>query len=219
MLTARGRLGCGNQIGMDLVLIRHALPVRVEVVEGPADPELSEDGHEQARHLGEYLASERIHAIYASPLRRAQQTAQPVAERQNVEVVLADGIAEYDREASDYIPVEQMKAEGHQGWHDILAGGVHQSLGVDPYQFRANAVAALELIVTDHPGQKVVAVCHGGVINAYLTHVLGIEDPSGFFYPNYTSIHRIAAARTGERTVLTINETCHLRGTGLLIGL
>jgi probable phosphoglycerate mutase len=62
-------------------------------------------------------------------------------------------------------------------------------------------------------------VCHGGVINAYLTHILGIEDPSGFFYPNYTSIHRVAAARSGERSVLTINETAHLRGTGLPIGL
>ena len=44
------------------------------------------------------------------------------------------------------------------------------------------------------PGEKVAAVCHGGVINAYMTHILGIPDPSGFFYPNYTSIHRVAAA-------------------------
>ena len=49
--------------------------------------------------------------------------------------------------------------------------------------------------------------------------MLGIDDPSGFFYPNYTSIHRVAAARSGERSVLSLNETCHLRGTGLPIGL
>ena len=204
---------------MELLLIRHALPVRIEDVEGPADPELSQAGLDQAGHLAEYLAFERVHAIYASPLRRAQQTALAVAERQGVEVVLADGIAEYDRDASEYIPVEQMKAEGHQGWQDILQGGVHQSMGIDPYEFRAGVVTAIEQIVTDHPGQKAAAVCHGGVINAYLTHILGIEDPSGFFYPNYTSIHRVAAARSGERSVLTINETAHLRGTGLPIGL
>ena len=40
-----------------------------------------------------------------------------------------------------------------------------------------------------------------------------------FFYPNYTSIHRVAAARSGERSVVTINETSHLRNTGLPMGL
>jgi len=202
-----------------LLLVRHGLPVRRELEVGSADPELSEAGHAQARRLAEYLSSEPLDAVYASPLRRAHQTALAVAERQGIEVVLADGLAEYDRDASEYIPVEQMKAEGHQGWQDILQGGVHQSMGIDPYEFRAGAVTAIEQIVTDHPGQKAAAVCHGGVINAYLTHILGIEDPSGFFYPNYTSIHRVAAARSGERSVLTINETAHLRGTGLPIGL
>jgi len=62
-------------------------------------------------------------------------------------------------------------------------------------------------------------VCHGGVINAYLSKILGIDNPTGFFYPNYTSIHRVMAARSGERTVHTLNETAHLRGTGLISGL
>jgi probable phosphoglycerate mutase len=80
-------------------------------------------------------------------------------------------------------------------------------------------VEAVEAIIAAAPGQKAAAVCHGGVINSYLTHILGIDDPTAFFYPNYTSIHRIAAARTGERSVLSLNETHHLRGTGLPVGL
>ncbi len=63
-------------------------------------------------------------------------------------------------------------------------------------------------------------VCHGGVINAYLADVLGIAaPPPGFFYPNYTSIHRVAASRSGIRSIITINETAHLRHTGLPMGL
>ena len=204
---------------MELLFVRHALPLRVEGVEGPADPDLSEAGRNQARHLAEYLAHEKIHAVFASPLRRAMQTAQPVAARQGTAVTVADGIAEYDREASEYIPIEQLKEEGLPGWQDVLAGETHRSVGVDPHEFRDGVVEAIEAIVAAHPGEKVAAVCHGGVINAYLTHVLGIPDPSGFFYPNYTSIHRVAAARSGQRSVLSINETCHLRGTGLPIGL
>jgi probable phosphoglycerate mutase len=49
--------------------------------------------------------------------------------------------------------------------------------------------------------------------------VLGLGPQRGFFYPNYTSIHRVAAARSGERSVVTINETSHLRSTGLPMGL
>ena len=45
-----------------------------------------------------------------------------------------------------------------------------------------------------------------------------LPTPRGFFYPNYTSINRIAAARGGERSIVTLNETSHLRGTGLPIG-
>jgi probable phosphoglycerate mutase len=63
-------------------------------------------------------------------------------------------------------------------------------------------------------------VCHGGVINCYLSHVIGLEHEAlGFFYPNYTSIHRVAASSRGHRSVVTINETSHLRGTGLPMGL
>jgi probable phosphoglycerate mutase len=204
---------------MELLLIRHALPVRIEDAEGPADPELSEAGRHQSRHLADYLADERIHAVYASPMRRAHETALPLAERQGVAVVLEEGLAEYDRHHNEYIPVEQLKAENREAWQELMDGTWHEQLGIDPHEFRANVVAAVERIIDAHPGRKVAVVCHGGVINAYLSHLLGLDDPTGFFYPNYTSIHRIAAARSGERSILTLNETFHLRGTGLPVGL
>jgi probable phosphoglycerate mutase len=58
----------------------------------------------------------------------------------------------------------------------------------------------------------VAVVCHGGVINAYLSSVLGI-DPILFFEPYYTCVNRVLAARTGERSILSVNETGHLEGT------
>jgi 2,3-bisphosphoglycerate-dependent phosphoglycerate mutase len=203
---------------MELVLIRHAQPRRVVDADGPADPELSDLGHDQARLLAAYLADERIDVVIASPLRRARQTAAPVAEVHGLTVEVSDGLAEYDKESGEYIPVEQLRAENLPGWQDVLTGNVHRAAGVDPHEFRKEVVAAVEEIVEAHPGQNVAAVCHGGVINAYLTHVLHLDDPSGFFYPNYTSIHRVAAARNGARTVLSLNETAHLRSTGLRVG-
>lgn len=198
--------------------MRHALPVRRELDEGVADPELSEAGRAQARHLAEYLASERLHAVYASPLRRARQTAEPVAELQGLPVVVEEGVAEWDRNSSHYVPVEELKAANDPRWHALVRG----EWTVDdesPDEFRQRVVTTVERLIERHPSQKVAVVCHGGVINGYLAHVLGTADPTGFFYPNYTSIHRVAAARSGERSIVTVNETAHLRGTGLPIGL
>lgn len=204
---------------MELLLIRHALPVRRELEVGTADPELSEAGHAQARHLAEYLAAEApLDALYASPLNRARQTAAPVAERFGLDVVVDDGVAEWDRHSNEYVPIEELKAADDPRWQALLRGE-WTSHDESPEQFAARVVDAIETIVARHRSERAAVVCHGGVINTYLAHVLGLAGQHSFFYPNYTSIHRVAAATTGERSIVTINETGHLRGTGLPIGL
>ena len=204
--------------GMELILIRHALPVRRELLEGVADPELSEAGHLQATHLADYLATETIDAIYASPLQRAVETAAPLAGRLGLSVTVVDAIAEYDRHSSEYVPMEELKATNDPRWQQMLDDNWNER-DETRGEFADRIHTAVETLIAAHPGQRIVAVCHGGVINAYLARVLGTPDSAGFFYPNYTSIHRVVAARGGQRQILTINETSHLRGTGLPIGL
>jgi len=204
---------------MELLIIRHALPVRRELEDGIADPQLSEDGLAQAERLAEYLASEKIHAVYASPLRRAQQTATPLARVQGVDIVTVDDVAEWDRNSNEYVPVEELKAANDPRWQAMLRGewNVHEE---SPDEFNRRCVVAIEKMIAAHSGETIAVVCHGGVINAYLVHVLGLTvNVQGFFYPNYTSIHRVAAARSGERSIVTINETSHLRNSGLPMGI
>jgi 2,3-bisphosphoglycerate-dependent phosphoglycerate mutase len=202
---------------MELLLIRHALPVRREMVDGPADPELSEAGVAQSHHLAAYLADEHLDAICSSPLRRALETAEPVAGSRGLPVQVIDGIAEWDRHATEYVPVEELKATDDPRWRALLQGEWDADESRD--EFRERVVGTIEEVIGAHRGHRVAVVCHGGVINTYLSHVLGIDDAVGFFYPNYTSIHRVAAASSGERSVVTLNETSHLRGTGLPVGL
>jgi probable phosphoglycerate mutase len=204
---------------VELLLIRHALPVRRKLEIGAADPALSPDGHAQARHLTEYLAAEAsLDALYASPLERARQTAAPIAARFGLEIVLEDAVAEWDRHSNEYVPIEELKAADDPRWQALLRGE-WTSHDESPAQFAERVVGAIEAMVTRHRGERVAVVCHGGVINTYLAHVLGLVGQQHFFYPNYTSIHRVAAAGSGERSIVTINETAHLRGTGLPIGL
>ena len=90
----------------------------------------------------------------------------------------------------------------------------------DRIEFRDRVLGSVSRIISHHGGERVAIVCHGGVINCFAGDVLGIDvDGPGFFYPNYTSITRIAASRSGVRSIVTINETSHLRNTGLPMGL
>jgi probable phosphoglycerate mutase len=203
---------------MELLLIRHGLPVRRELLDGIADPELSTAGLAQAEHLADYLASEPLDAVYASPLRRAFQTAQPLAARRGLEVGVVDGVAEWDRNSNEYIPIEELKASNDPRYHELMRGE-WTSQEETAEEFSARVIVALDALVDAHAGQRIAVSCHGGTINAYLTHVLGLPVGPGFFYPNYTSIHRVAASRGGVKSILTMNETAHLRGTGLTIGL
>ncbi len=195
---------------MEIVLVRHGLPLRVELETGIADPGLASEGHEQAEKMAAYLGVEDIEAIYVSPLRRAIETARPLCKVLGLEAVVSEGVAEFDRNSREYVPVEELRATNDPRWEKLLRGewdGVDE----DPSLFKARVVATVEDMIARHPGGRVVVVCHGGVINQYLAHVLGIETHIGFFYPKYTSIHRVMAARSGQRSIVSINEASHLR--------
>ena len=195
---------------MEIVFVRHGLPLRVELETGIADPELAAEGHEQAAKMAAYLGVEDVEAVYVSPLRRALETARPLCKVLGLEAVVSEGVAEFDRNSREYVPVEELRATNDPRWEKLLRGewdGVDE----DPSLFKARVVETVEDMIARHPGGRVVVVCHGGVINQYLAHVLGIETHVGFFYPKYTSIHRVMAARSGQRSIVSINEASHLR--------
>lgn len=198
---------------MDLLLIRHAQPLRVENLDHPADPPLHERGVEQSRRLADWLASEpvAVDRVWSSPLRRARETAEPVGQRIGARVRVADALAEWDRHATEYIPVEELRAAKDDRWQALVTGQALLDHVESPEVFQQGVVQAIEAIVAANPGRRVAVVCHGGVINVYLSWVLGLPTRN-FFLPEYTSVSRVAAARSGQRSIVSINETGHLRG-------
>ena len=195
---------------MELLLVRHGLPLRREVIEGPADPELSPEGRDQATRLANYLAPEKIAAIYSSPLKRAVQTAEPLAQSTGLPISIVEEVAEYDRLSNEYIPIEELRAANDERWQKLLAGE-WQSDSDTLESFRHRVVSSFEQLISQHASQRIVVTCHGGVINQYLAHIIGISTERGFFYPQYTSIHRVVASQNGLRSVVSLNEIAHLR--------
>jgi 2,3-bisphosphoglycerate-dependent phosphoglycerate mutase len=196
---------------MELLLIRHALPVRIEAAEGVADPPLAELGERQSDALAEYLAGEDVALLLTSPMRRARQTAAPVASRLGLEAAVVDGLAEFDRDSNWYIPIEELRAAGDPRWRSYLDEHWGTDTGLDPAGFRAGVVRCIEDVIDANPARKVAAIAHGGVINAYVAHVLQTPSP-GVFEPLYTSITRVLASREGHRMMKSMNEAAHVRG-------
>lgn len=199
---------------MELLVIRHAEPVRIAARLGgaPADPKLTTRGFDQAQRLGKWLAAEKIDHIIASPLLRARQTAEPLAKNLGLKVEIDPGVMEWDAHSAEYIPIEEIREKKDHRWDALIAGDMAADGGPGHTQFRAEVVPTFDRIIGAHKGERVAVVCHGGVINVFLAHVLGI-DRALWFEPHYSSVHRVAASQTGIKSIVTINELAHLVGT------
>jgi probable phosphoglycerate mutase len=199
---------------MELLLIRHGEPLRVVDADGPADPHLHRRGRSQANRLAAYLSGEAIDVVISSPLRRARETAEVVAAQLGLTVLVDDDFAEWDRTSTSYLPMEELKAANDPRFLALIADDL-AALGVDVDGFRRTVITAAERVIAEHPGQRVAVVCHGGVINAYIGHLIGAARFL-WFGPDYTSINRVVASRNGVRSIRTVNEAAHLRGSDLL---
>jgi broad specificity phosphatase PhoE len=196
---------------MELVLVRHALPVRIDATEdgAPADPGLAELGHQQAKRVLDALAGDKVTHLYSSPAARARETAAPLVETLGLELQIEAGLAEFDVAHSSYVPVEELRAAGDPRWEALVKGDLYHA-DVDPIAFRDRVVSAVEAIAERHPGGRAVLFTHSGSINAYCGHVTGQARPL-WFAPAYASLSRIGAARDGRRGVVSLNETGHVR--------
>lgn len=193
---------------MELLLVRHARPLRVESLDGPADPPLSPLGERQAAALAAWLAdpvSEPIDAVYTSPLRRAAETAAPLAAALGLDARPEPALAEYDAEAMAYIPIEELRAAGDPRWKELPP---------DIEGFQSRVMEGVDRLCAAHPAQRAVLVCHGGVINVIVSSVLGL-GASMLFLPGYTSVSRVLVASSGPRSLASLNEMAHLRVAGV----
>ena len=193
---------------MELIIVRHGLPVRVETEDGtPADPPLSDEGKTQAERMARWLEREKIDRVYSSPMQRARETAEPLAARLGQTALVEPGVAEFDQSSDTYVPLEELKRTEPERWKSLMKSGWYGEF--DPEVFRDTVVSTMERIISDNPGGRIAVICHGGVINVWAAHVLEIPRIL-FFQPHYTSINRFMASSRGHRSVVSLNESAHL---------
>ena len=194
---------------MELIIVRHGRPNRVEGVDGTADPSLTDVGLEQANAVADYLSDRNIDLIVSSPMLRARQTAQPLVEKLGMDLVIVDDLVEIDKDSDTYLPMEEVKAKGGDEWQAIVDDPDSMHGDVDIEAFADRVYRAFEQIIAENSGKTVVAFCHAMVTMCYLQRTLGYGDRYGLRI-DYASITRIQASRAGVRSVRSVNETMHL---------
>lgn len=166
----------------DIWLIRHGDCYEDLVDEN--DPGLSKLGEQQASLLAARVLPLRPAAVYASPARRAQETARLI----NPTVTSDDRLLE--------IPLE-------------IGDGSEFHFTEKPEDVTARMTAVIDEIVDAHPGELVIVVGHAGAIVNYLAHVMRLEPGTLRLLPFYTSVS-VVRALGDRRMVGPLGDISHL---------
>lgn len=180
-----------------LWLIRHAeVETRYHgVFGGTIDMNLSERGYEQARLLAKFLRGKKFDAIYASPMKRVQQTFAPSRKHHPVKPVILPGLREID--FGDWTGFgwdavrEKFGIEPYE-WLDKIELGVVPN-GESTAHFRKRVEPCLRRAIRENRGRTAAIFCHGGVIRMMLAILMDIPLPkTGCFEVEYTSVTQVA---------------------------
>jgi 2,3-bisphosphoglycerate-dependent phosphoglycerate mutase len=195
----------------EVILVRHARSADVVPGEPESfDPPLHPEGVAQAEALARRLHPKTLDAVYASNLVRTQQTAAPVLDGRQLELVIRPDLREVflgDWEGGVF---RQKAVDGGPEWQRFLDTGrwdVIPGAETDA-ALRGRMVGAVDAIAAAHEGASVLVVSHGGAINAFLAEILNVPRTQ-FTAVENTGV-TIVRYGQGRRMLLTVNDTHHL---------
>ena len=163
-------------------------------VQGHTDIALSERGRWQAGRLAQALREEPISAFYASDLSRALETAQAVAHAHGKTVTAHRNLRERafgHFEGLTWAEIESRHPQDATAWRkrvpDFSPPG-----GESLLQLRERVVAAVDEIAARHPGEQLLLVAHGGVLDILYRAAtrLELQAPRSWDLSN-TAINRL----------------------------
>lgn len=182
-------------------------------IQGQRDIGLNETGRWQARRVGEALADEDITAVYSSDLGRAHQTAQEIAETTGIPVVRTEGLRERHFgifEGMTFDEIEQSWPDDAQHWRRRVPHWQPPEGGESLLELRERVRRTMEDLAARHPGEQIVVVAHGGVLDTLYRIATGqdVNSPRTWALPN-AAINRLLWTPEGF-TLVGWSDTQHL---------
>ena len=207
-----------SEVPTMLYLVRHGetvlTPTRKFSGVSALDPELTADGLAQAERVAVEVAKLKPDVLISSPLQRTRQTAEAIAAATGLEIVYDKDWYELSFGTWDGKSIEEVKAETPDDYQAWLNSSSYRPGGGESYdEARIRVEAAMEKIVAEYPGKKVVIVTHNGVIKSAANIAIGGPN-DGVFHMDATpcSISSISIwPSDGLRALRSFNERGHHR--------
>jgi probable phosphomutase (TIGR03848 family) len=173
---------------------------------------LNENGKKQAQQLAELLCKAPIKAIYSSPLVRAVETAEPLANMLDLPILPAPGLIEL--EYGDWQGKTLKQLSRYKLWKVVQERPTEMRFpnGESFIEVRDRSVAEVERIAAAHDEKDLVACfSHGDIIRLVVSHFLGV--PLDLFQrvaANTASISVIHIDKKGRPHVAHVNQVLSL---------
>jgi probable phosphoglycerate mutase len=199
-----------------IVLVRHGQTAwnREERFRGRANLSLDGTGYAQAHAAARrILSSWRVAVVCSSPLPRAVQTAEAIANRCGVQVQPYASLIDMEFGEWQGLTPEEVAAgypEQHGLWLATpqkarIPGG--ETLGA----VRRRAMNGVRQIIASHPEETVVLVSHLVVCRLLVLAMLGLSAAHYWQISQETSAISVFECAGGLFTTIGVNDTCHLR--------
>jgi len=190
---------------MSYVFVRHAQPEWIRDGLNIDDPCLTALGRAQADRLGRRFQRSSADVVLVSNLRRARETAEPIADALGVEPVVCDWLAEITSPVWEGTPVEHVERlfrehrekpldemweglEGGESFHDFhrrVTNGVQAFIEGQGDERISDEPALWQLA---EPERRVIVVAHAGTNAAAIGYLLGIR-PVPWEWERFVSFH------------------------------
>jgi broad specificity phosphatase PhoE len=199
-----------------LYLIRHGQTEwnKKLTFRGRIDIPLNEQGHREAEAIAEALKDKNIDAIYASPLRRSMETAQPTAEFFHLEAVPVQGLIDInygDWEGLTFSEVRERYKDHYEQWEnrpDLVRFPNGETLD----EVRERSFAAFKDIIAENPGKSILMVPHRVVNKVLLCALLGLGNSHFWEIKQDTGCVNLIEYSDDRFVLSLMNDTCHLKG-------
>ena len=201
-----------------IYFVRHGetvlTPTRKFSGTGALDPELMQDGLDQAELVAEEAVKLGAEVLIASPLNRTRQTAEAIARTTGLEIIFDEAWFELSFGSWDGKSIEEVKEQEPDAYQAWLNSTAYAPGGGESWdQATVRIEEALEKLVAEYPGKKIIVVTHNGVIKTAVRLAIGAPAEAVFHVDAAPcSISSISIwPSDGLRAVRSVNERGHLR--------
>jgi probable phosphoglycerate mutase len=201
-----------------IILIRHASNDYVatgRLAGRTPGVHLNERGRAEAQALAERLAAVPLAAVYSSPLERALETANPIADRQGIPLQVLENLVETD--CGEWTGAFVQELTQTELWRILQTAPsfARHPGGESMAEVQVRMVTAVEKLRVWHPGQRVAVVSHSDPIKLVLAFLVGMHiDVFQRLVVDPASISEIEFGSPVPRLV-RCNDRAHLQADAL----